>query len=71
MEALQIFNYNNSPISFNNENGIAFINATEMAKNFGKRVQHFLTTAQTKEYLEAISQSRNLGLDNLVQVVNG
>lgn len=30
------FTYNKTPISFNNENGV-MVNATEMAKTFGKR----------------------------------
>lgn len=33
---LEIFNYNQNPVSFRKEDGVAYINATEMAKPFSK-----------------------------------
>ena len=70
MENVQIFKYNENPISFQMGEH-KMINATQMAKNFDKRVQHFLSTAQTQELMGAISQSRNLGFEDLVIIRKG
>jgi len=67
----QIFNYNGNNITFQIGNGDVMVNATEMAKNFGKRVQHFLSTEQTKEVIDALSRSRNIGFADLVKVIKG
>ncbi len=51
-----------------------YFNATDMAKQFGKRVQHFLDLASTKEYINEIlneSGSRDSGFENLVKVTQG
>ncbi|WP_281681717.1 KilA-N domain-containing protein [Zunongwangia profunda] len=47
------------------------VNATEMSKPFGKRVQHFLETKQTQEFLDVYSQSRNIGFEELVKISRG
>lgn len=70
MKSPIVYNYKGSEISFMSGNNV-MVNATQMAKTFNKRVQHFLGTDQTKEYLEVLSQSRNIGLADLVQVVKG
>lgn len=46
---LQTFTYNNSPITFSKDAEV-MINATEMAKPFGKEATHFLNNQQTKEF---------------------
>lgn len=71
MEQIQIFQYNENPVSFQMGAENRMINATQMAKPFGKRVQHFLGTEQTKEFMNVLSQSRNLGFDKLVIVTKG
>jgi hypothetical protein len=56
-----------------------FWNATEMVKIFGKRINNFLRNEQTKEYLEALANSRNvdtasvtrISADDLVQLNQG
>lgn len=64
------FDYEGQPIRFNTE---GWINATEAAKHFGKRVQHWLDNEQTQEYIRetldelaeqdpARFKSRNSGL---------
>lgn len=70
MDAKQ-YPFNGNNITFSIGNDTVMVNATEMAKPFGKRVQHFLSTTQTAEYIEALSQSRNLGFDQLVQIQRG
>jgi phage antirepressor YoqD-like protein len=66
----QIFQYDGNPITFQIGEATV-VNATQMAKPFGKRVQHFLSTDQTKEFLNVLSQSRNIGFADLVQVSKG
>lgn len=71
MEQIQIFQYYENPISFQMGLENRMINATQMAKPFCKRVQHFLGTEQTKEFMQVLSQSRNLGFDKLVVITKG
>ena len=47
------------------------VNATQMAKPFGKRASHWLNNQQTKEFINALSGVRNLTPSELVQVTNG
>lgn len=70
MKALQIFNYNESPVTFRDENGIVYINATQMAKPFGKRVNDYLGLPNTKTLIEAIeSTTRKSGSSNYQAVI--
>lgn len=71
MEALQIFNYNNNPVSFRDENGQVYINATEMAKSFGKTPKDWLRTQQTQEFTTTLSAIRHICLTDLVKVSRG
>ena len=71
MEALQIFNYQDEAISFKNENGSTYINATEMAKPFGKQPAFWLRTDQAKKIIAAISTMHICKVESLLQVVNG
>lgn len=47
------------------------VNATEMAKPFNKRVYDWLITQQAKDYILALSQTRNLTSTDLVRVTKG
>lgn len=66
----QIFQYNENPITFQ-VGEATMVNATQMAKPFKKRSQHFLSTDQTKDFLAVLCQSRNIGLDQLVIISKG
>lgn len=59
MDTVQIFNYNENPVSFRMENGEIMINATAMAKPFGKRPAKWLELTSTKEFLRVLSGIRN------------
>ncbi|MGZ8157943.1 MAG: KilA-N domain-containing protein [Methylobacter sp.] len=51
-----------------------YFNATDIAKQFGKRPQHFLELASTHEYIEEIlkeSQGHNSGFEDLVRITQG
>lgn len=56
----KIITYNENPISFvvEKNNGM-MVNATEMAKAFGKNVGHFLENDSTKKFIEACLNNRN------------
>lgn len=72
MKNLQIFNYNDTPVSFQMGNNL-MINASQMAKIFGneKRPQFWLNNQQTKDYIQVLSKARNLALADLVVVKRG
>lgn len=72
MKNVQIFKYNENPVSFQmGENKM--INATEMAKGFGssKRSKNFLALQSTSEMIAALSEGRNLPSSELVIVRHG
>lgn len=50
---LKVFNYSGSGITFDFENE-TYVNATEMAKPFGKRVSHFLQLKSTQDFISVL-----------------
>lgn len=71
METLsKVFNYNGSKITFN-KNGVVRINATEMAKPFGKLAKDWLSNKSTKEFLASLSAVRRIPLTGLVIIKQG
>lgn len=69
-QKLVSYSYHNNPISFS-VNGKVMVNATNMAKPFGKRPVAWLRFNQSKEYIETLSKVRNHTLTDLVQVIHG
>ena len=71
METLsKVFNYNGSKITFNKGNAV-MVNATEMAKQFGKQPKDFLKTEQTKKFIAALSEVKKILSSDLVRVTYG
>lgn len=68
---LQIFNYNQNPVSFKIENGIVKINATEMAKPFGKRPNDFLNLSSTNELIRAVTRKSGIDGNQVVSTGKG
>ena len=66
----QIFQYNGSPITFQKGDSV-MVNATEMAKPFGKRCNDFLSTKQTKELIRTVSAKTGISATGLVTVNQG
>lgn len=66
----QIFQYNGSPVTFQKGDSV-MINATEMAKPFGKNVSHWLRNKSTEEFINELAALRNRKGTDLVQVANG
>ncbi len=67
----EIFNYKGNSITFQLGNGDVMVNATEMAKLFGKSPNHFLRTQTTKEFIDELSALRKCNPTDLVKVING
>ena len=57
------FNYEGQAISFEFKDGAKMINATEMAKPFGKKIHDFLRLQGTKDYITLL-EKRNV--DSLI-----
>ena len=68
--SIQIFQYNGSPITFQMGDCV-MVNATEMAKPFGKNASHWLRNDSTKEFITELAPLRNRKGSDLVQVANG
>ena len=70
MENIQIFKYNENPISFQMGEQ-KMMNATQMAKFFGKRPVDWLRFQQSQEFLAILSKVRNHTFEELVIVRKG
>lgn len=57
MNEIRIFNYNGSNITFNRDDCV-MVNATQMAKPFGKRPAKWLELPSTKEFLSKLTEVR-------------
>ena len=68
---IQVFEYNGHNISFDFGNGNRMINATEMAKAFGKKPAHFLRIKQTQDFINVLIQVANLQLEKIIKVIHG
>lgn len=68
---VQVFNYEQSPVSFKRADGTLMVNATQMAKSFGKIAKDWLRTKPAQELTALLSAERHICLSNLVQVVKG
>lgn len=75
MNALQVFSYNNNPVSFKDESGQVYINATEMAKPFGKLVADWTRLKSTEEFIRTLVRVKygnsHITSDNLIMIVKG
>lgn len=66
----QVFQYNGIPITF--QIGKAtMVNATQMAKPFGKTTKDWLRTKQSQEFISSLSTVRQISLTELVIVNQG
>lgn len=68
---IEKFVYGGSEIEFDLSGGEIMINATEMAKIFGKKTSHFLDNDQTQAFIDVLCESRNSAFDKIVKVVKG
>ncbi len=75
MSEIVKFDYEGQNISFEFADGNRMINATEMARPFGKRVNNFLRMEGTKEYILVLesryADSRNEEKREVLRVIQG
>jgi len=67
----KLFDYEGNKVTFKNENGVAYVNATQMAKKFGKTAKDWLRTSQSEEFINSLSAIRHISPLELVKVVKG
>jgi hypothetical protein len=67
----EVFTYNGSPITFQLGNGAAMINATEMAKPFGKVPAKWLELPSTLKFIESLAAIRKSDRSDLIKTING
>jgi hypothetical protein len=60
------FNYDGNPVSFT-VNGKVMVNATEMAKTYGKRPVDWLRLPSTTDFIEELTKVRNSHFDNFIK----
>lgn len=70
MNALTTFSYAGSKISFATESGVR-VNATQMAKPFGKSVKDWLKTQSAQVFIAALGEVKNILSSELVEVIYG
>lgn len=71
MENIQIFSYNDNPVSFQTGGSEMLINATQMAKSFGKQPSDWTRTKQSKEFLSTLSAKTGIPVTGLIIVNQG
>lgn len=54
----QIFNYNTNPVTFRTIDGALMVNATQMAKPFGRMVYDWVRLPSTKAFVSALVEKR-------------
>ena len=70
MNETSVFSYKGSSISFFNGKNV-MVNATEMAKSFGKTTKDWLRTNASLEFINSLSAVRQICPTELVKIVQG
>ena len=65
------FAYNGTSVTFAKKNDLVMVNATQMAKSFGRSCNDWLRTDQSKRMITAISTSKKCDVADLIKVTNG
>lgn len=65
------YEYNGNLVRFDKVDGVTMINATQMAKPFGKRPVDWLQNQQAKDFIKALAEVRNSTSADLVRVTKG
>ena len=67
----KVFNYNGTDITFaSDENGL-MVNATEMAKPFGKQPSDWTKTKSAQEFISSLSAVRKIVVTDLIHIKQG
>lgn len=65
------FSFDGGIITFEKSNSNVMVNATEMAKKFGKRVSNFLQNESTTELINCISVKTGIPASDLITITHG
>ena len=68
---VKVFEYGNTPVNFRMEDGVVMVNATAMARHFGKRPVDYLRLPSTVELLGAIVRKSHICEQKLVMTAKG
>lgn len=69
--SVQVFQYDGSNVTFDSGGGKVMVNATEMAKSFGKSPKDWTRLKSTEDFINALSAVRQISLTDLIQVQQG
>jgi len=65
----KVFAYNGSNVTFARKDNLTMINATQMAKSFGKLPADWLKTSQTKDFIATYSDMKKIISADLLRVM--
>lgn len=72
MNNVRVFEYEGTPVEFSTDNeSFVMVNATEMAKRFGKKSNDWTKTNVAKSFMNAVSKSKKIDLADLLIVRYG
>lgn len=57
---LRVFKYDDNDVTFKDKNGVKMVNATQMAKVFGKEIKHWSENQSTTEFVLTLAESRGI-----------
>lgn len=67
----KLFSYEGNQVTFKNEQGTTYVNATQMAKSFGKRPSKWLELPNTESFISELEAVRKSDRSTLIKTVNG
>ena len=67
----KVFAYDGNNVTFARKDGVTMVNATQMAKKFGKQPALWIRTKQYNEFLDSYCAMRKCIASDLVRVTNG
>ncbi|MGJ1516490.1 phage antirepressor KilAC domain-containing protein [Sphingobacterium siyangense] len=67
----KLFSYEGNQVTFKNEQGSTYVNATQMAKSFGKRPSKWLELPTTESFISELEAVRKSDRSKLIQTING
>lgn len=56
----EVYYFNGSGMTFKKENDITYVNATEMAKHFGKHTKQWFDNKETHDFIHALAKARGM-----------
>ena len=67
----RIYNYNGTDITFLSGNGDVMVNATQLAKPYGRRPNDYLSLPSTRQLVNAVTRKYGIDENQLVRTIQG